>query len=529
MSQLKNGEWKSPFWGKPLSLSGGRDPLGMQAPSIASYAILVPGLTNLTRRIRYYGFYCWINQYYAHHIRNNSKKEYIKFIRRSELLYAYTIVTGDDNAQGIVGSDYVRKTLKESSDIEIAKGADRDSGKKTYWKYSYGAFGQYYLGSLVDLGLLKKDNESIGLYLCTEWGNKLAESFDKQIPSEAKEYFFNAVSSGTTSAQALTPIANHFHVSNIKPSSDEWSFYINMLSTIDSPNVPENRWTNFRKETISIFLNYLSKSAEDVSDPWFEIPFHLYDDVLSKKTTLESSPTVFGWFFFALNEFSHYAMTTILWGVLETIRRSPMGLNIRLLTNELSNEATGVLAKLHPDLNIKSNTLADLYSKIDTIQVNEFSFVDKITESIKDGLIPDAIAHSISFLVFLFKKHHSMKDTIKAQSSTMGFLRDGDFNEVFDTIERLQNKPLETFITEIISRRVINRHLVVAMRKISSGEKTTLKFMLQEQNLIHIQTVFPQWTNPRLQSLYLYLSDLGVISNNQLTETGKMLQEACTT
>lgn len=39
---------------------GGLDPLGMQAGSIALYQTLLPGLSNVTNRMRYYGLYVWL-------------------------------------------------------------------------------------------------------------------------------------------------------------------------------------------------------------------------------------------------------------------------------------------------------------------------------------------------------------------------------------------------------------------------------------------------------------------------------------
>jgi hypothetical protein len=43
---------------------GGLDPLGLQAPSIRLYQALVPGISNVTLRTRYYGFYPWLSEEY---------------------------------------------------------------------------------------------------------------------------------------------------------------------------------------------------------------------------------------------------------------------------------------------------------------------------------------------------------------------------------------------------------------------------------------------------------------------------------
>ncbi len=47
-------------WVKPFHAIGGRDHLGVGAPSEHLYAQLLPGITNVTDRARYYSFYPWM-------------------------------------------------------------------------------------------------------------------------------------------------------------------------------------------------------------------------------------------------------------------------------------------------------------------------------------------------------------------------------------------------------------------------------------------------------------------------------------
>ena len=52
--------YQEPFWAKSGNFVRGRDPLGVQNSSISVYATLLPGMTNLTLRLRYYGMYLWL-------------------------------------------------------------------------------------------------------------------------------------------------------------------------------------------------------------------------------------------------------------------------------------------------------------------------------------------------------------------------------------------------------------------------------------------------------------------------------------
>ena len=46
-------------WVKPATPITGLDHLGSAAPCIAIYSTLLPGITNVTDRARYYSFYPW--------------------------------------------------------------------------------------------------------------------------------------------------------------------------------------------------------------------------------------------------------------------------------------------------------------------------------------------------------------------------------------------------------------------------------------------------------------------------------------
>ena len=47
-------------WIRPSEPIRGLDHLGVQAPSIALYTQLLPGITNVTDRARYYSFHPWV-------------------------------------------------------------------------------------------------------------------------------------------------------------------------------------------------------------------------------------------------------------------------------------------------------------------------------------------------------------------------------------------------------------------------------------------------------------------------------------
>ena len=53
-----------PQWTSKIEKRG-LDPLGMQNSGVVLYQALLPGISNVTLRMRYYGFFCWLSDAYA--------------------------------------------------------------------------------------------------------------------------------------------------------------------------------------------------------------------------------------------------------------------------------------------------------------------------------------------------------------------------------------------------------------------------------------------------------------------------------
>ncbi|MGD1823446.1 MAG: hypothetical protein ACPKM0_11890, partial [Pleomorphochaeta sp.] len=106
MTHLNKGKYIGPFWGSSNNYSTGRDPLGLQSTSQAAYSILLPGLTNLTNRLRYYGFYCWLLDEYNSRVSKQNYKKQIQFIRRAEYMIALIMNIHSPDSLQISGSKF---------------------------------------------------------------------------------------------------------------------------------------------------------------------------------------------------------------------------------------------------------------------------------------------------------------------------------------------------------------------------------------------------------------------------------------
>ena len=61
-------------------------------------------------------------------------------------------------------------------------------------------------------------------------------------------------------------------------------------------------------------------------------------------------------------------------------------------------------------------------------------------------------------------------------------------------------------------RSILNEHTAIAYRKMGNGEKNLLKFIIEDNYLVHIETMKPNFTSPRLRTLFNFSIDLGLIS-----------------
>lgn len=122
----------------------GNDPLGMQNTSVAIYQSLMPGISNVTLRVRYYGFYVWLTDEYARNSGSTDIEEWCIFLRRAEALYALTAYFNSERP-GIAGTDWAKRTIEGTtkSIIKFEDSTDR-TGNTQYLKQKFGAFGAAY-------------------------------------------------------------------------------------------------------------------------------------------------------------------------------------------------------------------------------------------------------------------------------------------------------------------------------------------------------------------------------------------------
>ena len=146
-------------WVEPPKPIRGLDHLGVQAPCIALYSQLLPGVTNVTERARYYSFYPWFIRSLDRRYSDHSPEVYCRVLRRAECLYSliairHARVVGDGNewlhGAGMVGRFRLSRIPEGGEPIHLGEYAALE-GPNRYFKNRLGGLGQYYFGPLRDL------------------------------------------------------------------------------------------------------------------------------------------------------------------------------------------------------------------------------------------------------------------------------------------------------------------------------------------------------------------------------------------
>lgn len=258
MAQYKISDITNVYWAMNDGFKGGRDPMGIQNSSVATYRFLLPGMTNLTGHIRYYSLYCWLLYEYD----KMDKEEQIvlhqyNFIRRAELVMAF--VMKDRGVRSVIGADFIQRGLYDvyqDGVYDIASGADFESTNKKYWSFTTGAFGQYYLGSLIYYGLVKiEDNR---FYLRNK-GNEMAQAFVNSVETDVRDLFLDCILEGGINDEEiirLQPIA----LNNIVIATREWEALNELLIKKDVNEITSSTST-LRRESIYLMLKAFEKKG----------------------------------------------------------------------------------------------------------------------------------------------------------------------------------------------------------------------------------------------------------------------------
>lgn len=511
-----------PFWAEYTSEASGRDPLAIQNSSVVIYTKMIVGITNVTNRIRYNGFYCWLIEYIQQNIRKtNSYVEQIRYLRRAELLLAYMMVKVFPETTGVSGSSYAARYMKLK--ISLRNGADweakKEDGYDLYWKFKGGVFGQYYSGVVRELHLINHPQGEINIYTTTAKGKQLGVAFGKNIPKAEEKLFWESVSKGYLSETDLGNLSS-FALHVIPSNTDEIRFYEKMLLSNDDRKLEP---TFHRQQTLNLMLQFLEAQKGGTGN----LPIEFLRENYKSHTSLNQLEfdTATAWFLFEINELLHVSFEHF---------HSCFLYSIEVFPSQMNNQVESLLIEIESafktkKINSKATLISELLKSMEKNRLSVYDYYDAMEVAFKNDNNGECLLNAMQTILCVYndcKKH-------LAQLNEFAVLPENNFNRTGYAIELL-NDLIESKINLTINESLksiilltINLHTFSSYSKSKIGQSLVHNYMIEDGTVWRLRETLPNRTSPRLQNAMQYISDIGWIKrdgkNVSITSEGRKI------
>lgn len=501
-----------PSWTKAGSWTLGRDPLGMQATSVRLYRSLVPGLTNVTNRLRYYSFYCWVIQHYEDTEHSGAEAKWRIFIRRAEALYALACnVVDPERSDGLAGGLWAgafRQALPTDT-IDLRPHTDQPGQSGQYLKATRGNFGQFYIASMTEVGLLAPSSRIP--IVSDQLGRDMAKAFAESV-GKTTALISSAIKIGMVTPAELEEIGEAAHPSRIPADSREMNL---LRSYLLATNEQEGNGTA-RRSSAWLLLDLLRSgvSAEDESG----IRKAFYNRRLPDGSDYQASGlTIDRWKAFQANELCHIAFEAILNGLLTELQNYPLGLEPNILQKKLLDP---ILAKL----GTKGRSWLDWATEIGIgFAGSEETLAEPILTALRDvehASNQDGLSNALQLIATLWlrwaRTETSVRDMIERHAGRGGRSLAG----VLRTLDGQASSSVEDAVIHTVRRHLIADHLTIAGRKLAASGTFTYHFTLSDGVISDGRTTTYAYTNPRLKNLIRFLRDADLYDGTIITEAG---------
>jgi hypothetical protein len=505
----------------------GLDPLGMQNSSINLYQRLLPGISNVTLRIRYYGLYAWLASVYAKDHRNTKRKSWRSFLRRAEALYALAAEQRGGES-GVAGILWAQKKLPESDGkpISFAENADPDGGDKPYLEQPWGVYGAAYGSQLFEIGVLSDASGHEVPLPSAEIGDRLAAAFAEELGSAA-DRFYAGVQSGVVTVDGLDQLETVIP-SKVGGNSQERQIYEDMLFG----RILSRDADIARRDTLLLLLyaaqhtdgalgigdvRWLFYAGMDNEGKTFSLP----NDTLDRQRLR--------WWVYQANDLLHFCYETLLKFLLDKLGAHPAGITLRTLINQCVSEimdSAPSWPKTWSEFLHANPPSANAGSDAD--ENSDFSLSEAARPSNGDAAkcTPENAWAALRLLAVLMQRCAPANVLIKEE---MGGLDPQGFRSLVTEAQffsEVQGKTFTQLVAQLLEDRIVKRHLWVAQRKFRyQGDYTFL--IESDDGLVRLRsTSGPVFTNPRLGPAIRFLEDLHLVDGGGLTAAGERLVAA---
>lgn len=516
-----------PEWTE-FSEKNGLDPLGMQNSSVDLYQTFLPGISNVTLRMRYYGLYAWLCRSYALEVGDKDPNTWKRYVRRTEALYAL-VAHAHGSEGGVAGIEWAGKQLQRNDIdvIDFASAADPGS-EQHYLQQAWGAFGAAYGSQLHAITLLTTTSEH-GIPLVTDIGEELAIAFAAALGPLAPE-FLRVVQRGTATRDEISSFAI-MAPSEISLISDERALYQRLLVRDD---LPDDARSFSRRLTIQLILSVtrlLGREPKPDEIRWI----YAGTDADGQPLDFEA-PSLQAqrerWWVYHANDLAHVAWAGLLKFVLDTLGHHPAGITLQHLLATCVDQVLEVA-------DMKNDSWAAFVDAIEPApspysaqsQNSEWRLSQDIIRGAgrSDAKVcsPEVAWMAFKLMALLQKRMNTEGHDIAAE---LGQFETGDdaFRSLLSETRYLANigdRPFREALSLIFEERIFRRHLWVALRKFRYQRDYTFLIEMDEGRLRLRDKDGPTFTNPRLATTIAFLKDIHLISRQGVTNAAAQVEQ----
>lgn len=491
-------------WTKPGSFSAGRDPLGFQAASVRLYTSLVPGLTNVTNRLRYYSFYCWVLWQFEQIHHTTKEEKWIEFIRRSEATIALACLIGDPaKAVGMAGSDWWRNAAADPSIqiFDLIRPTNRPGEEGQYLKAKFGNFGQFYTASMLEMKLIERvEDDSPRVFGVTDIAGKaLALAVQEEHP-ETCELFLRAVQTGSISRRDCEKISVSLHPSYLDPNSEE----ARLLKEFLQGGRAEDPTSESRRTTLR---NILAVVADTEGE--FDLRRELYVQLGRLREAPHAIENLTEWRAYFINEFCHIALEVWVNAIVGLSDQLEEPSSVEKLANDLATIAV-------PDTGVSTADFAKKLALNNLESEHDLGSELVAVTSIKKRPDDAAIVGSAKLLLSLWLRW--ARETEVREKLTSATAEGRSAEGVFQFLDINQKANARVTFAGLIKKFVVSNHLMIAGQKLATGGRFTYRFLLDDGCLVDGEYGEYTYTTPRIFNLLTFARDAHLVD----PESGKI-------
>jgi hypothetical protein len=539
----------------------GLDHLGIEVVSINLYGLLLPGITNVTDRVRYHTFYPWVLDQFAERPARG-RRAWREWIRSLDFALALASVAHEQSAEesesAIVGAVTARRLLRDADEAEMVDFRSyvelNEKGgipSNAYFQNGEGGFGQYYKGPASELGVFVEGVDQVDpdRQLTNYAGVPLArcagETFDLLLDIAARR---------KGRVRDLARVGGRVSLSAIPEGSQEERLLRQLVlegeTDLSKGQVSSSRL--LRRRSMQLALHYVAAcDAATKAVPRKDLAYEFRWGCHARRLP-DGSPWIVpaelegvftAWGSYHRNDTMNYALEALHWACLRHLDDQPM--RPTRLAREVVGTGCAAIEKTEtwPKAAALQGSVDKYLSACEQPERKNqgepwgidstWSWVTAMEAAVAAEDDAAAVGWAVRVLARLATDRGPINqrpfETL-AGAEEMAAAHDVTFGRWLARTRTRAQEPLAAFLSDLLLEWVLFRHLRVATRKLASQGVSTFKFRPEEGELLLIaEPPRPTLTTPRLRQAFRFLEDLHYIVSDQdamrITSAGSALLE----